>query len=101
MYYLPLLLLLCCVFSPPRIPLLGLERAVFYFMWESKWERLKGATAKKYPGNGGEGLPDTHLFLGSRFTALHKRHATTPSTRESGYWGQTGKSHSLLPFLNI
>src|SRR4029434_326889 len=101
MYYSPLLLLLCCVFSPLRNSLLGPERAVFYFVWGSKWERLKGATVKKYPGNGGKGLPDPHLFLRSRFTALHKRYATTPSTEESGVWGQTGKSHFLLPLLNI
>ena len=101
MYYSPLLLLLCCVFSPLRNSLLGPERAVFYFVWGSKWERLKGATAKKRPENGGKGLPDPHLFLGSRFTALHKRHAMTPDTREPGLWGQTGKSQFLLPFLNI
>ncbi len=38
---LPLFLLLCSVFSPPRFFLLGVERAVFYFFWGSKWERLK------------------------------------------------------------
>src|SRR4029434_1075286 len=101
MYYSPLLLLLCCVFSPLRNSLLGPERAVFYFVWGSKWERLKGATAKKRPEGGGKGLPDPHLFLGSRFTALHKRQEMTPDTREPGLWGQNGKSQFLLPFLNI
>ena len=44
---LPLFLLLCSVFSPPRSFLLGVERAVFYFLWGSKWERLKRDTVKK------------------------------------------------------
>ncbi|KAI7809233.1 hypothetical protein IRJ41_003095 [Triplophysa rosa] len=30
--------------------------------------------------NGGKGLPDPHLFLGSKFTALHIKYATTPSS---------------------
>ena len=76
---LPLLLLLCSVFSPPRFFLLDLERAVFYFLWGSKWERLRREVVKKRPENGGKGLPDPHLFLGSKFTALHVQYATTPS----------------------
>ena len=76
---LPLLLLLCSVFSPPRSFLLGVERAVFYFLWGSKWERLKRDTVKKRPENGGKGLPDPHLFLGSKYTALHIRYAMAPS----------------------
>ncbi|XP_052397071.1 uncharacterized protein LOC127944814 isoform X19 [Carassius gibelio] len=68
------------VVSPPRWFLGKLERAVFYFLWGSKWERLKRETIKKRPENGGKGLPDPHLFLGSRFTALHISYATTPST---------------------
>ncbi|XP_052396145.1 uncharacterized protein LOC127944298 [Carassius gibelio] len=67
------------VVSPPRWFLGKLERAVFYFLWGSKWERLKRETIKKRPENGGKGLPDPHLFLGSRFTALHISYATTPS----------------------
>ncbi len=76
---LPLVLLVCSVFSPPRRFLAKLERAVFYFLWGSKWERLKREIVKKRPENGGKGLPDPHLFLGSRFTALHINYATTPS----------------------
>ncbi|RXN13427.1 reverse transcriptase [Labeo rohita] len=76
---LPLLLLVCSVFSPTRKFLLDLDRAVFYFLWGSKWERLKRDIVKKKPENGGKGLPDPHLFLGSRFTALHIKYALTPS----------------------
>jgi exonuclease III len=76
---LPLILLVCSVFSPPRRFLAELERAVFYFLWGSKWERLKREVVKKRPEDGGKGLPDPHLFLGSRFTALHISYATTPS----------------------
>ncbi|KAL6481328.1 hypothetical protein MHYP_G00094080 [Metynnis hypsauchen] len=76
---LPLLLLLCSVFSPPRFFLLDLERAVFYFLWGSKWERLRRQVVKKRPENGGKGLPDPHLFLGSKFTALHMQYATASS----------------------
>ncbi|XP_048113833.1 uncharacterized protein LOC125303887 [Alosa alosa] len=65
--------------SPPRSFLLGVERAVFYFMWGSKWERLRREVLKKRPENGGKGLPDPHLFLGAHFTALHIRYATAPS----------------------
>ncbi|KAL7852910.1 hypothetical protein SRHO_G00186950 [Serrasalmus rhombeus] len=56
-----------------------LERAMFYFLWGSKWERLRRDVVKKRPENGGKGLPDPHLFLGSKFTALHVQSATTPS----------------------
>ncbi|KAG1928989.1 hypothetical protein F2P79_023211 [Pimephales promelas] len=64
---------------PPRSFLIDLERAVFYFLWGSKWERLKREVVKKRKENGGKGLPDPHLFLGSRFTALHIKYALTPS----------------------
>jgi len=76
---LPLILLVCSVFSPPRRFLANLERAVFYFLWGSKWERLKREVVKKRKENGGKGLPDPHLFLGSRFAALHIQYALTPS----------------------
>jgi exonuclease III len=76
---LPLILLVCSVFSPPRRFLVNLERAVFYFLWGSKWERLKREVVKKRKENGGKGLPDPHLFLGSRFAALHIQYALTPS----------------------
>ncbi|XP_036451879.1 uncharacterized protein LOC118825399 [Colossoma macropomum] len=56
-----------------------LERAVFYFLWGSKWERLRREVVKKRPENGGKGLPDPHLFLGSKFIALHVQYAMTPS----------------------
>ncbi|XP_056320895.1 uncharacterized protein LOC130234675 [Danio aesculapii] len=76
---LPLMLLVCSVFSPPRHFLLELERAVFYFIWGSKWERLRREVVKKKADNGGKGLPDPYLFLASRFTALHFKYAMTPS----------------------
>ncbi|KAF4079370.1 hypothetical protein AMELA_G00177250, partial [Ameiurus melas] len=100
---LPLLLLVCSVFWPPRSFLLDLERAVFYFVWGSKWERLKREVVKRRPENGGKGLPDPHLFLGSRFTALHIRYAVT-SSRESKtaamtrFWmGSYLRSLKILP----
>ncbi|KAI7790528.1 hypothetical protein IRJ41_009331 [Triplophysa rosa] len=64
---------------PPRSFFLALERAVFYFFWGSKWERLRRDVVKKRTENGGKGLPDPQLFLGSKFTALHIKYATTPS----------------------
>lgn len=75
---LPLMSLVCSVFIPPRKFLKKLERAVFYFLWGSKWERLKREVVKRRPENGGKGLPDPHLFLSSRFTALHIRYAVSP-----------------------
>lgn len=38
---LPLLLLIGSVFMPPRRVLLDPDRAMFYFLWGSKWERLR------------------------------------------------------------
>ena len=76
---LPLLLLMCSVFFPPRSVLLSLDRALFYFLWRSKWERLRREVMKKPKEKGGKGVPDLHLFLGSRYTALHTAYATAPS----------------------
>ncbi|XP_057190687.1 uncharacterized protein LOC130554835 [Triplophysa rosa] len=64
--------------SPPRSFLLALDRAVFYFFWGSKWERIRRDVVKKRRENGGKGLPDPQLFLGSKFTALHIKYAITP-----------------------
>ncbi|XP_059397196.1 uncharacterized protein LOC132129581 [Carassius carassius] len=55
---------------------------MFYFLWGSKWERLKRATMKKAPQNGGKGVPDPYLFLGAFYTALHIKHARTPSKQD-------------------
>ncbi|KAL6476343.1 hypothetical protein MHYP_G00148420 [Metynnis hypsauchen] len=57
----------------------GLERAMFYFLWGSKWERLRRDVVKKRKENGGKRFPDPHLFLTSKFAALHVKYATTPS----------------------
>lgn len=75
---LPLMLLLCSVFSPPRRFLLALDWAIFYFLWGSKWERLRRDVMKKTRTNGGKGVPDLYVFLGSHFTALHMQYATSP-----------------------
>ncbi|KAL7852925.1 hypothetical protein SRHO_G00187100 [Serrasalmus rhombeus] len=56
----------------------GLERVMFYFLWGSKWERLRRDVIKKRKENGGKGLPDPYLFLTSKFVALHIQYATTP-----------------------
>lgn len=50
-----------------------------HFLWGSKRERLKREVIKKKPENGGKGLPDPHLFLGSKFVALHMNYAKDPS----------------------
>ena len=76
---LPVLLLICSVFMPPRSTLLTLDRAIFYFLWGSKWERLRRDQVKKAPVNGGKGLPDLQLFLGSRYATLHTAYALAPS----------------------
>lgn len=76
---LPLLLLISSVFIPPRKVILDLERAIFYFLWGSKWERLQRSVMKKPKEKGGKGVPDLLLFLGSRFTAIHITAATAPS----------------------
>lgn len=52
---LPRLLLVSSVFIPPRKVLLELERAIFYFLWGSKWETLRRETMKKMKENGGKG----------------------------------------------
>ncbi|KAL7852906.1 hypothetical protein SRHO_G00186910 [Serrasalmus rhombeus] len=51
---------------------------MFYFLWGSKWERLRRDVIKKRKENGGKGLPDPYLFLTSKFVALHIQYATTP-----------------------
>lgn len=76
---LPLLLLIGSIFIPPRRVLLELERALFYFLWGSKWERMSRSEMKKTKEKGGKGVPDLHLFLGSRYTAIHIKHASAPS----------------------
>lgn len=79
---LPLLLLMCSVFNPPRFFRLALDRALFYFLWGSSWERLRRDVMKKAPKNGGKGVPDFHLFLGARYTALHIKYAMTQSKED-------------------
>nr|BAD04856.1 reverse transcriptase [Takifugu rubripes] len=76
---LPLLLLISSVFFPPRSVILELERAIFYFLWGSKMEKLKRAIMKKTKEKGGKDVPDLHLFLGARFTAIHVGIVTAPS----------------------
>lgn len=76
---LPLLLLISSVFMPPKRVLQELERAIFYFLWGSKWERMTRKEMKKPKEKGGKGVPDLHLFLGSRYTSLHIYASTAPS----------------------
>lgn len=88
---LPLLLLISSVFTPPRRVLLDLERAIFYFLWGSKWERLRRDIMKRPKEKGGKGVPDLYLTLGSMYTALHLKIATDPSgnpktTAMSRFW---------------
>lgn len=74
---LPLFLLVCSVFIPPRPLFLALDRAIF--IWGSKWERLRREEMKKATRNGGKGVPDFNLFLRAKYTALHIKYAITLS----------------------
>lgn len=100
---LPLLLLISSVFIPPRRVLLDLDRAIFYFLWGSKWERLRREIMKKTKEKGGKGVPDLHLFLGSRYTTLHIKYATAPSrdhktTAMTRFWmGSYLRTLKILP----
>ncbi|XP_056298028.1 uncharacterized protein LOC130211313 [Pseudoliparis swirei] len=100
---LPLLLLISSVFIPPKKVLLDLERAIFYFLWGSKWERLRRSEMKKTKEKGGKGVPDLLLFLGSRYTALHIMAATAPSRNQktadmTRFWmGSYLQSLKLIP----
>lgn len=76
---LPLFLLVCSVFILPRWVLLAVERAIFYFLWGSKWERLGRETMKKTKDKGGKAVPNLHLFLGAKYSALHLALGTSPS----------------------
>uniref|UniRef100_A0AAV2JLY8 Reverse transcriptase domain-containing protein n=1 Tax=Knipowitschia caucasica TaxID=637954 RepID=A0AAV2JLY8_KNICA len=62
-----------------RRVILNLEWAIFYFIWGSKWERVRREVLKKPKEKGGKGVPDLPLFLGARFIALHLALATSPS----------------------
>ena len=100
---LPLLLSVSSVFMPPRRVILDLERAIFYFVWGSKWERLRREVMKKPNEKGGKGVPDLFLFLGSLYTTLHIRYATAPSSKHkttamTRYWmGSYLRRLNLLP----
>lgn len=75
----PLLLLISAVFIPPRHVLLNLERAIFYLLWGSKWERLRRDIMKRPKEKGGKAVPDLYLFLGARYTTLHMAIVAAPS----------------------
>ena len=100
---LPLLLSVSSVFMPPKRVILDLERAIFYFVWGSKWERLRREVMKKPKEKGGKGVPDLFLFLGSLYTTLHIRYATAPSSKHkttvmTRYWmGSYLRRLNLLP----
>lgn len=88
---LPLFLLTCSVFTLPRKVLLDLDRAVFYFLWGSKWERLKRDEMKKTREKGGKGVPDFYLFLASKYSAIHisaatKEHRNPKTTAFTKFW---------------
>lgn len=100
---LPLFLLISSVFIPPRRVILTLERSIFYFLWGSKWERLRRETMKRKKENGGKGVPDLYLFLGAKFTALHLALCRDPSgnpktTAMAKFWmGSYLRRRKLLP----
>ena len=100
---LPLLLSVSSVFMPPKRVILDLERAIFYFVWGSKWERLRREVMKKPKEKGDKGVPDLVLFLGSLYTTLHIRYATAPSSKHkttvmTRYWmGSYLRRLNLLP----
>ncbi|TWW61351.1 hypothetical protein D4764_05G0014410 [Takifugu flavidus] len=49
-----------------------------FFLGVSKWEKLKRDCMRK-PKERGKAVPDLHLFLGGRFTAIHMGIVTAPS----------------------
>ena len=102
---LPLLLSVSAVFMPPRRVILTLERAIFYFLWGSKWERLRREVMKKPKEKGGKGVPDLFLFFGSLYTTLHITHATAPSrhktTAMARYWMGSYLTHIKLLPVNL
>ncbi|XP_014834204.1 PREDICTED: uncharacterized protein LOC106911886 [Poecilia mexicana] len=72
---LPVFLLTSSVFIPPRRVFLELQRDIFYFIWNSKWERLKREIMTKPKEKGGKGVPDLYLFLGSLYISTHFKQA--------------------------
>ncbi|KAL6481304.1 hypothetical protein MHYP_G00093840 [Metynnis hypsauchen] len=62
----------------------GADRAIFYFLWGSKWERLRREVVKRRPENGGKGVPDLYTFLGSIFVATHMKYALTRAEGKTG-----------------
>lgn len=100
---LPLFLLLCSVFYPPRWFLLSVDREMFHFVWGGKWERLTREEMKKSPRNGGRGIPNFYLFLGAYYTALHMKYALDTKTDNktaamSRFWmGSYLRSLKILP----
>ncbi|XP_036006074.1 uncharacterized protein LOC118566791 [Fundulus heteroclitus] len=82
---LPVLLLTSSVFIPPRRVILELQRDIFYFIWDSKWERIRREIMTKPKDKGGKGVPDLYLFLGSYYTSIHFKLAlnTSPDIKTS------------------
>ena len=76
---LPVFLLTSSVFIPPRRVILELQRDIFYFIWDSKWERIKREIMTKPKEKGGKGVPDLYLFLGSHYTSTHFKQAMNMS----------------------
>ncbi|XP_065807714.1 uncharacterized protein [Labrus bergylta] len=75
----PYLLMLTSVFIPPRNVILDLKRAIFYFLWGSKSERLRRDTMRETKEKGGKGVPDLFLILGARYATIGLAAATAPS----------------------
>ncbi|XP_027874178.1 uncharacterized protein LOC114145046 [Xiphophorus couchianus] len=77
---LPVFLVTSAVFIPPKRVFLELQRAIFYFIWNSKWERIKREIMYKPKEKGVKGVPDLHLFLGSHYTSTHLKQAMNLSS---------------------
>lgn len=78
---LAMLRLTSIIFFPPKGTIRTLERNIFYFLWNTKWERLKRSDMKKDKENGGKGVPDIYVTLGSYYVATHLKILT----QQEGY----------------
>ncbi|KAM4045420.1 uncharacterized protein ACNLHF_009252 [Anomaloglossus baeobatrachus] len=67
MILLPIILYAAMVFPPNSLYFKRLMKPIFYFLWNSKMEKLKRITVCKSKRNGGKGLPDLKLFLLIKF----------------------------------
>ena len=64
---LPLFLYVGALFVPSRSVLSQLDRAIFYFLWGSKWEHVRREVVKRTSLKGGRGVPEVGTVLMCKF----------------------------------